>query len=59
MMIDVEAGRHPVITAMLGEREQYVPNNTHLNVSVPSNLPLYKCNTHSKHLFKILLLIII
>jgi DNA mismatch repair ATPase MutS len=31
--IDIEDGRHPVIDALKGEGEQYVPNSTRLSVS--------------------------
>ena len=32
-MICIEGGRHPVIDLLLGEGEQYVPNNTEMSVS--------------------------
>ena len=32
--IDIQDGRHPVIDALIGEQEQYVPNNTNLSVSI-------------------------
>ncbi len=31
--IKIEQGRHPVIDSLLGEGEQYVPNDTNLQVS--------------------------
>ena len=32
-MVRIEGGRHPVIDLLLGEGDQYVPNNTEMNVS--------------------------
>ena len=32
-MVRIEGGRHPVIDLLLGEGEQYVPNNTEMSVS--------------------------
>ena len=32
--IQIEQGRHPVIDSLLGEGEQYVPNDTNLQVSL-------------------------
>ena len=32
-MIEIEDGRHPVIDQLLGEGEQYVPNDTLMSVS--------------------------
>lgn len=31
--IIIKNGRHPVIDALLGEQDQYVPNSTNLSVS--------------------------
>jgi len=32
-VVCVEEGRHPIIDLLLGEGEQYVPNNTEMSVS--------------------------
>ena len=32
-MIEIRGGRHPVIDLLLGEGEQYVPNDTEMSVS--------------------------
>ena len=32
-MIEIRDGRHPVIDVLLGEGEQYVPNDTTMSVS--------------------------
>lgn len=32
-VIEVEDGRHPVVDLLLGEGEQYVPNDTNMSVS--------------------------
>ncbi len=40
--IHIEQGRHPVVNALLGEAEQYVPNDTHLQVIIgPFLIPVY------------------
>ena len=31
-VVEIEAGRHPIIHSLLGEGEQYVPNDTKLSV---------------------------
>lgn len=30
----ITAGKHPVITSLMGDEDQYVPNDTHLQVTV-------------------------
>ena len=39
--IDIEQGQHPVIAQLVGQQEQYVPNDTHMGVSVLNGCTLY------------------
>lgn len=38
-VVQIEAGRHPIIDLLLGEGEQYVPNDTNLSVRLMEILP--------------------
>ena len=40
-MIEIRDGRHPVIDVLLGEGEQYVPNDTTMSVSSVFTLQLF------------------
>ena len=43
LVIEVKDGRHPVIDQLLGEGEQYVPNDTSMDVSQQSHFLQYNC----------------
>ena len=35
-VVEIEGGRHPIIDLLLAEGEQYVANNTSMNVRIPN-----------------------
>ena len=46
-MVQIEAGRHPIIDLLLGEGEQYVPNDTNLSVRLLMYLPITTVLLHA------------
>ena len=37
-VVEIEGGRHPIIDLLLAEGEQYVANNTSMNVRIPNHI---------------------
>ena len=46
--IYIKQGRHPVLDSCLPENKQYVPNDTHMNVSESRDFFFRVCNYLSK-----------
>ena len=53
--IYIKQGRHPVLDSCLPENEQYVPNDTHVNVSESSYYSCHVCTYCStfKQIYKV------
>lgn len=41
----IKAGKHPVITSLMGDQDQYVPNDAHLEVKTSIAFFFYHLNS--------------